>query len=277
MPHREQTHGSAFPDPNAATSSCAAGTRCGPHSETTPTTAGRPEPETASAPHRATASMRRSPSGCNSAPASCSRTPHHGVPAPARCDPDRVAGSASSSCTRAPASGHSAASPSVHAGASGQPSWRRHVKRDCLAEHKQPQRGHSAAGQHLSTPAGSERGDNQSGSLSAYRNHPGTQSGCDGSSQSSRRHGASASSACCSASCSACHVHSDTHNQLHACPSGAERWREAAGAHSPAPRSASSQQSPSGDPGVVFSVGSSNSTDHHCERPGFRLATHEDL
>lgn len=269
MSDREQTHCSAFPDPNAART---ASTHYSSHSETTPATAGHPE--TASAAHSATTSMCRSASGCNRTPASCSRTPHHGVAAPACCDSDRVTGYASSSSTCAPAADHSAASSSVHAGASGQPSWRRDFKHNCLTEHKQPKCGHSAAGQYLSTPAGSERGDDQSGTLSAYCNYPGTQSGCSSSSESSSWHSASASSACCSTSCSACNVHSDTHNQLHACYSSTERWRKAAGAHSPAPCSASSQQSPSD---VIFSTSSSIATDHHCEWPGFCLATHEDL
>lgn len=273
MSDREQTHRSAFPDPNAATYARTASTHSSSRSETTPAAAGHPEPETASAAHSATASMCRSPSGCNRTPTSRSR--QRGVPAPACCDSDRVAASASPSCTGAPATGCSAASSPVHAGASGQPSWRRHLKRNRLTEHKQPKRGHSAAGQYLSAPAGGERGDSQSGALSAYCNYPGAQSGCNGSSESSSRH--RASRACCRTSCSACHVHSDPHNQLHARCSSTERRRKAAGAHSPASCSASSQQSPSGSPDVICSTSSPNSTDHHCEWPGFCLATHEDL
>lgn len=275
MSDREQTHCSACPDPNAATYACTASTHYSSHSETTPATASHPE--TASAALSTTASMRRSPSGLNSTPASCSRTLHHGVPAPACCDSDRLAGYTSSSNTCGPATGHSAASSSVHAGASGQPSWRRDFKRYCLTEHKQPKCGHSAAGQYLSTPAGSERGNDQSGTLSAYCNYPDTQSGCNRSAESSSWHSASASSACCSTGCSACNVHSDTHNQLDACYSSTERWRKAAGAYSPAPCSASSQQSPPSCPDVILSTSSPNSTDHHCEWPGFCLATHEDL
>lgn len=276
----EQTHCSAFSDPNAATYACTASTHYSSPSETTPATAGDPEPDTGSASHSATTTMSCSPSGCDSSPADCSGTPRRGVAAPACCDSDRVAGYTPSSYPSAPATGHCAASSSVHAGASGQPSRRRSFKRDCRTERKQPKCSHPTAGQYLPTSACSEGGNNQSDTLSAYCNYPGAQSGCNRSSESSSWHSAGTSahsSACCSSSCSACNVHSDTRNQLDGRHSSPERWREAAGAHSPAPRSTPSQQSSSSYADVLFSTSSSNSTYHHCEWPGFCLATHEDL
>ncbi|TNM96312.1 hypothetical protein fugu_015973 [Takifugu bimaculatus] len=132
------------------------------------------------------------PQAANSSPADCSGTPRRGVAAPACCDSDRVAGYTSSSYPSAPATGHCAASSSVHAGASGQPSRRRSFKRDCRTERKQPKCSHPTAGQYLPTSASSEGGNNQSDALSAYCNYPGTQSGCNRSSQSSSWHSAGA-------------------------------------------------------------------------------------
>lgn len=277
MSNGQQTICSPNSNTDATTGACTAGTSYRSHSsaavsKSTPDTASSPKPDTASAYPSMPTSVCCSSSISHSAAATCGGPPCSRVSAPAYSSStshNPTTSTPRSASPGTPATGHRASSPSDHAGVASQPRWSNSFRCYSTTEHKQSKCCNPAAGQCLPYAASCEGGNNQSNTMSAFCNHPGTQSGCNFCSESPSWHGA-----CCYPYC----FHSDTHDQhLGVCTILAKCRGKAAGAHSSSPCSASSEPSSAGHPDIIFSTSSYNPADYHCEWTGVCLAACEDF
>lgn len=100
------------------------------------------------------------------------------------------------------------------------------TRSDCSTDHKQPECGHSAAGQRLSRSVSCKRGNYQSGSMSTYSYHSNSKSVCTSTTKSSCQR-----CACCTTCCPFC-VYEHVLYICTLCVIATDCWREATGAHS---------------------------------------------